>query len=220
MTKQLTQGLGGITLVVIAAAAALLLFASTALAAGTVVGETKTVAAGGQAVVKVQATNASGGIGSWTIDVAVPAGTLGTPTCANLASGGDCNVIGNNTVRFAGSVGSASGLTGTVDIGTVTVTAGSSLAAGQCADLVITAGELNDQLGAAINPTVTNGKVCVQAAATSPAVTPSPTAAQLPSTGGPTDSSGPSSLVWLLAAAGLIVVSSAAWALSRARREI
>lgn len=221
MTKQITQGLGGITLVVIAAAAALLLFASTALAAGSVTGSSETVAAGGTATVEIVATAGSGhGIGSWTIDVAVPAADLGTATCANQASGGDCNVLSGNVVRFAGAVGSATGLTGDVAIGTITVTAGSSLAAGECATLTITASEFNDEAGAALGPSVTNGQVCVQAAATSAAPT-SAVPTQLPATGGPTgDSTSVSTLTLLLAAAGLIVVSAGAWALSRARREI
>jgi hypothetical protein len=222
MTKQITQGLGGITLVVIVAVAALLLFASTALAAGSVSGDTATVAAGGAATVTIKGTAGTGhGIGNWTVDVAVDAGKLGVPTCTSVASGGACNVISGNVVRFAGADGSASGLTGDVTIGTIAVTAGASLTAGTCSDLTITVSAFDDEGGNALSPTATNGKVCVAAPTASPSPAPatSPVPTAFPNTGGTPGDSSISTLTWLLVAAGLIVVSGGAWALSRARRE-
>lgn len=223
MTKQITQGLGGVTLGVIVAVTALLLLAGTALAAGSVSGSSETVAAGGNATVTITATAGSGhGIGNWTIDVAVDAGDLGTPTCTNVIAGGSCNVISGNVVRFAGADGSASGLTGDQTVGTIAVTAGSGLAAGDCSDLTITVSSFDDEGGNALNPSPTNGKVCVAAATATPAPTASPTPkpSTLPNTGGNPGSGPSSAMTWLLVAAGLVVVSGGAWALSRARREI
>lgn len=223
MTKQITQGLGGITLAVMVAAAGLLLFASTALAAGTVSGDTQTVAAGGAATVNIKGNaGAPNGIGSVTINVTVDGTKLGVPTCVGAANF-VCNVVSGNVVRFTGGTGTTTGLTGDVAIGTISVTAGSGLAAGTCSDLVVVAAEFNDQNGAPLGPTAANGKVCVAAAATTAAPTAAPTtAAALPVTGGPIDgnSTGSSMLTWLLVAAGLVVVSGGAWAVSRARREV
>lgn len=223
MTKQITQGLGGITLVVIVAVAGLLLFASAAMAAGTVSGDTATVASGAAATVTIKGSAGAGhGIGSVIINVTVDGTKLGVPTCAGGA-GFECAIVSGNVVRFTGGSGSATGLTGDVTIGTIGVTAGTGLTAGTCSDLTVAAAEFNDEAGAPLGPSATNGKVCVAAAATATAV-PSATAAVLPSTGGmPTvgDSTSVSSmLTWLLVAAGLVVVSGGAWAVSRARREI
>jgi hypothetical protein len=221
MTKLITQGLGGVTIAVIAAAAALLLLASTAMAAGTVTGSTATVAAGAAAEVTITGNAGTGhGIGSYTVDVALASTVTldGTTACTSHAAG-DCNKIDATHVRFAGSTGSATGLTGDVVLGSVKLSS-NTLTAGTCADITITVSEFNDETGAALGPSATNGKVCVAAATASPAPT---TAAVLPSTGGPIDSNptnASSMLTWLLVAAGLVVVSGGAWAVSRARREI
>jgi hypothetical protein len=220
MTKQITQGLGGITLAVIVAVAGLLLFASSALAAGSVSGDTQTVAAGAAATVTIKGTAGTGhGIGSVIINVTVDGTKLGVPTCAGGA-GFECAIVSGNVVRFTGGSGSATGLTGDVTIGTIGVTAGAGLTADTCSDLTVAAAEFNDELGAPLSPTASNGKVCVAAAATTAAPT---TAAALPSTGGPIGSNptnASSTLTWLLVAAGLVVASGGAWAISRARREI
>jgi hypothetical protein len=220
MTKQIT-GLGGITLVVVAAAAALLLFASTAMAAGTVAGSSATVATGASAQVTITGNAGTGhGIGSWTVDVAVGEGvTLDATPCTSHAAG-DCNDLGGSVIRFAGSTGSATGLTGDQVLGTVNLSS-NALAAGDCADLTITVSEFNDETGAALGPAATNGEVCVAAATATPAAS---TPAVLPSTGGEPTVGNPTSassmVTWLMVAAGLVVVSGGAWAVSRARREI
>jgi hypothetical protein len=223
MTKQITQGLGGVTLAVIVAAAALLLFASSAFAAGTVSGDTQTVAAGGAATVTITGAAASGsGIGNWTIDVTVDAAKLGVATCLPVNPAGDCNVLTGNVVRFSGSAGSDTGLVGSQTFGTISVTATSGLAAGDCSTLTMAITKFQDGVGADLAPTITNGKVCVAAAATnSPSPTASPTATvkALPATGGPTGDSSSISLSLLLGAAGLIVVAGGAWTVARARRE-
>lgn len=225
MTKQITQSLGGITLVVIVAAAALLLFASSAFAAGTLGGDTTTVAAGGAATVTItgQATSGTNGIGNWTVDITVDSAKLGTAACgATVNPAGDCNVISGNVVRLFGATTSDTGLTGSQVLGTINVTAQSALAAGTCSDLTMTITKFQDGAGADLSPTITNGKVCVAAAATaSPTAAPTATAAPpLPKTGGNPGDSSSMLLTWLLVAAGLVVVSGGAWAVSRARREI
>lgn len=220
MTRQLTRGLGGVTIAVLAVVAGLLLLSSTALATGTVTGESKTVAAGTQTTVAITGNAGTGGIGSVIIDVSVDGTKLGTPTC-QAAANFVCNVLGTGVARFTGGTGDPAGLTGNVSIGTITVTPTAALTAGQCTPVTVVASEFNDGAGAPLNPTASNGQVCIQAAATTAAPT---TAAALPSTGGspvdgnPTSASG--MLTWLLVAAGLVVVSGGAWAVSRARREI
>jgi hypothetical protein len=228
MTKQATLGLGTVTLGVIVALAAVLLFASAAFAAGSISGSTQTIAAGGAATVTISETPVAG-LGNWQIDAAVPAATLGVPTCVNIIAGGGCNIVSGNIVRFAGADGSNTGLTGTQTIGTISVTATAALTTG-CAPIVLTATHFQDQLGADIaSPTITNGQVCIAVATNSPSPTasasasasasPTATAATLPTTGGPLGNSSSISLSWLLGAAGLFVIAGGAWTLARARRE-
>ena len=224
MTKQATLGLGTVTVGVIAALAALLLFASAAFAAGSISGSTETIAAGGAATVTITESTPTG-LGNWQFDAAVPAATLGVPTCVNVIAGGGCSIVSGNIVRFAGADGSATGVTGSNTVGTISVTATTTLTTG-CADIVLTATHFEDGTGTAIaSPTITNGKVCIAAATNSPAptATPGPTASPspktVPNTGGPLGDSSSISLGWLLAAAGLFVVAGGAWTLARARRE-
>jgi hypothetical protein len=220
MTKQITQGLGGVTLAVIVAAAALLLFASSAFAAGTLSGDTQTVAPGGAAHVTITGAAASGsGIGNWTVDVTVDAAKLGVAACTPVNPAGDCNVLTGNVVRFSGAAGSDTGLVGTQTFGTVDVTATSALAAGDCSTLTMTITKFQDGAGADLNPTITNGKVCVEAATAAPTASPVVTPKVVPAGGGPLGDSSSNSLSWLLGAAGLIVVAGGAWTLARARRE-
>jgi hypothetical protein len=228
MTKQITQGLGGVTLAVIVAVAALMLFASSAFAAGTLSGDTQTIAAGGTAHVTITGAAASGsGIGNWTVDVTVDAAKLGTAACSPVNPAGDCNVLTGNVVRFSGAAGSDTGLAGAQTFGTVDVTATAALAAGQCSTLTMTISKFQDGAGADLNPTITNGQVCIAAAATnsptpsaSPVVTPKANPVVLPPGGGPLGDSSSNSLSWLLlGAAGLIVIAGGAWTVARARRE-
>ncbi|MEO8458037.1 MAG: hypothetical protein ABI559_09510 [Chloroflexota bacterium] len=222
MTKQTTLGLGTITVGVVVALAALLLFASSAFAAGTISGTTENVAAGGTATVTFSESSPTG-LGNWQFDITVDAAKLGVPTCANVIPGGGCNIVSGNVVRFAGADGSATGLTGNQTIGTITVTAAAALTTG-CSDLTIAATHFEDGTGTAIpTPTITNGKVCIEAAATATATpapgsaTASPTPKALPQTGGPAGDT--SDLTWLVAAAGLVIVAAGAWTMSRSRKD-
>jgi hypothetical protein len=220
MTKHTTLGLGTVTLGVIVALAALLLFASTALAAGSISGSTQNIAAGGTATVTITETSPTG-LGNWLIDAAVDAGKLGVPTCTNVIAGGTCNVVSGNVVRFAGADGSATGITGTQTVGTITVTATAALTTG-CSDIALTITAFEDGTGTAIaSPTVTNGQVCIAVVTNSPSPSASPvvTAKTVPATGGPAGDSSSISLSLLLGAAGLIVVAGGAWTVARARRE-
>lgn len=107
--------------------------------------------------------------------------------------------------------------------GQVTLVAAANASGAQTIGLTVA--DCKNELAATITCAASGTTVTVATAT----ATPSPTAAAttpavLPSTGGlPTDgsSSGASSmLTWLLVAAGLVVVSGGAWAVSRARREI
>jgi hypothetical protein len=88
------------------------------------------------------------------------------PTCQASASGGLCAVkpLGAaGKVRFGGATGSSTGLTGSVEIGTITFTA--NLAPGACSDLTITISSFQNENGVDFpSPTVTNGKICAPAA--------------------------------------------------------
>jgi len=227
MTKQTTLGLGTVTLGVIVALAALLLFASTALAAGSISGDTQNIAVGGTATVTITETSPTG-VGNWQIDATVDAGKLGTPTCTNVIGGASgCSIVTGNVVRFAGFEGSATGITGTQTVGTITVTGVATFTTG-CSDIPLTITAFQDGTGTDIpSPTVTAGKVCIAAATATPAPTASPTAAAsatatakaLPATGGPAGDSSGISLSLLLGAAGLVIVAGGAWTVARARRE-
>lgn len=226
MTKQTTLGLGTVTLGVIVALAALLLFASTALAAGTISGSTQNIAAGGTATVTITETSPTG-LGNWLIDAAVDAGDLGVPTCTNVIPGGTCNIVSGNVVRFAGADGTATGITGTQTVGTITVTATAALTTG-CSDIPLTITAFEDGTGTAIaSPTVTAGRVCIAEATAIPsstvvastAASPTATVKALPATGGPAGESSSTSLSLLLGAAGLAIVAGGAWTVARARRE-
>jgi hypothetical protein len=222
MAKKARLGLGTVTVGVIAALAALLLFASAAFAAGSISGSTETIAAGGAATVTITESTPTG-LGNWQIDAAVPAATLGVPTCVNVIAGGGCSIVSGNIVRFAGADGSATGVTGSNTVGTISVTATAALTTG-CADIVLTGTHFEDGTGTAIaSPTITNGKVCIAAATAAPTAAPTAAATAtpktVPNTGGPLGDSSSISLGWLLAAAGLFVVAGGAWTLARARRE-
>ena len=103
--------------------------------------------------------------------------------------------------------------TGTEGTATVTVEAED---AGDCQDATAT------------NITCTGGSVSITIATATASPTPAPTAAPtatpvvtpkvVPALGGPAGDSSSSTMTWLLAAAGLLVISGAAWATARARR--
>jgi hypothetical protein len=117
-----------------------------------------------------------------------------------------------------------SGLSGVS--GSVTFTLASGFTTGST-PVGITIEECSNELGEDITSTCTGTGTSIAIAtptptpSPTPVVTASPTAtpAGLPQTGGPTGESS-SMLTWLLVAAGLVIVSGGAWAVSRARREI
>lgn len=228
MTKQMKLGLSGTAFGVIVAVVSLAVLAGAALAAGTASVSSPTAAADGTAVVVLSAAAPTGsGIGNWAFDVGYDASKYtGAPTCT--ATKGDCTVNPGGAagiVRFAGFEG-GSGLQGTAELGKVTFKA--NLAAGACSDITLAiAAAAGSQFADAsgtdfASPTFTGGKVCAAATAAPTTAAPTATPKTLPVTGGPAD--GPASasgmLTWLLVAAGLVVVSGGAWAVSRARREI
>jgi hypothetical protein len=233
MMKQATLGAGTIAIGAIAALAALILFASAAFAAGSVSVDSGEAAAGGSVTVAVNATAGSGaGIGNYTIEVSwdtTSAAVVGNPTCTSNPAG-SCQVAPggeSGVVRFAGATGDPAGLTGDVEIGTLTFTVGAT--AGDCADLTVNVDRMDDGDGNPLGPSASGGEVCVAQPATdtptpepgtataTPTATATVTPGSVPSTGGnPGDST--SNMVWLLAAAGLAIVAGGAWAVARARR--
>ena len=224
MLKNLSLGLGVGTISVAVALVALLIVTGTVFGAAHAVTVDKTTVPnpGDSGTVGVSAAANSGdGIGNWTFDIAYDTAKLETPTCALVQGGGGCQVDfgGAGTVRVAGATGDPAGLPGTVklvDISAVT----KNLAAGECTALTITVVSFDDQDGDAIaSPALSNGEICIAAAATaSPTASPAPSV--LPPTGGtPGTSSSTNSMAWLLAATGLAVVAGGSWVLARARRE-
>lgn len=225
MTKHMKLGLSGTAFGVIVAVVSLAIFAGAALAAGTASVSSPTAAADGTAVVVLSAAAPTGsGVGNWAFDVGYDASKYtGAPICTPTK--GDCTVNpagAAGIVRFAGFEGGA-GLQGTAELGKVTFKA--NLAAGACSDVTLAiaaaaGSQFADATGTDFaSPTITGGKVCAAAAATTAAAVPT----VLPSTGGPIGSNptnASSTLTWLLVAAGLVVASGGAWAISRARREI
>lgn len=223
MLKNFSLGLGAGSISVAVALVALLIVAGTVFAAGDItVGSDTVDNTGDEASVGVSAAAPSGsGIGNWTFEITYDPAALGTPTCTILKGGCEVDPAGAaGIIRVAGAEGDTAGLTGTVEL--VTITANAGVAAGECSDLTISSvAAFEDQDGDAIDsPTLGAGQICVAAAATdAPTSTPSPTPGTLPDTGGTPGTSSTNSMAWLLAATGLAVVAGGAWVLARARRE-
>jgi len=223
MLKSFSLGLGTGTISVAAALIALLIFAGTVFAAGDItVGSDEVADTGDEASVGVSAAAPSGsGIGNWEFEIAYDVADLGTPTCTPIVGGCEVNPGGApGIIRLAGSTGIVAGLTGTVDLATITADAG--VDAGECSDLTITSvTKFQDGDGEDIDsPTLGAGEICVAAAATdAPTDAPTATPADLPDTGGTPGASSTSYLAWLLAATGMAVVAGGAWAVARASRE-
>lgn len=243
MSKQTTLGLFTVTAGVAAALVALLMFAGQVFAAGSVsVSDAEAPAGGGSATVTVTGTAGAGaGIGNYTVSVSFdPLDYTGAPTCTSNAAG-SCQVNPGGTsgiVRFAGASGDPAGLTGDVSLGTITFTTGSAFTG--CSSLSVDAttapNRFDNQDGNPLGPTVSGGEVC---AATAPTASPTPapgtatptggatatatrtaTPAGLPQTGGNPMTDTGSTMAWLLAVSGLMIVAGGAWAVARARREI
>jgi hypothetical protein len=227
MIKQHRLGLSFIAvgLAVVALAASLALGSSVRAAGGSVSAGEATVEAGGSAAIDVTAVAPTTGIGNWTIDVTFDSLKLQATDCAPNAAGG-CQISPGGaagTVRLAGATGLVTGLTGTQVLGKITLKDIGGTA-GQCSALTLTLTAFDDGAGtdARSGLTKTNGKVCVEAAATqAPSATASPKPAPV-SVGnfGGSPADGSSSVpAWLLVALGLPMVIGGGWALARRRHE-
>lgn len=181
-----------------------------------------TVAPGGQVTISVTAGGASD-IGAFRVDVQYDGTLVSVDSCT--APFGICSVdtIAADTVRINGS--SAGGISGNPAVlGTITFTAGNTVGV---ADLDVDPDTylLTDTVGDDINVDATGGAITIAQATPTP-VPPSQTAGPtatpktLPSTGGLPGDDSSSTMVWLLAATGLVVLAGGAWATARARREI
>jgi len=210
---------------VLALGAAFALFGSADAAVSNLGVGSATVAPGAQVTVSVTADATTPGIGSYRVDVEYDASLVDATSCTSVAGQCSIDVIGVNTVRINGAT--TTGITGTgAALGTITFTAGSEEGV---ADLTVDSGtlEIADPSAETISVTASGGEITIAVPATaaptdSPApatATPTASPAKLPSTGGTVGSDSSSSIAWLLAASGLVVVAGGAWAVARARRE-
>jgi hypothetical protein len=193
-----------------------------------------TVAPG--ATVTIPITVDANQVGSYRVDVEYDGSLVTATACTSEEGVCSVNVVGANTVRINGT--NLSGITGQdTSLGTITFTAGQ--ATGTAALTVDTETLLvSDTSGGGISVTPTNGAITIAQATPSPTpapATPTPTGGTatatatgtrtatpgaLPQTGADIgDDSSASMLTWLLAASGLVIVASGAWAVARARRE-
>lgn len=212
-----------------AAAAALALIGVASAGVSSLGIGSATTEPGGTVTVNVTAEATSPGIGAWNIDVNYDNSLVTLTNCTS--STGICNpALDADTARLTGA--NASGLSGSVVLGTLTFQAGSSTGT---ANLTLTVNQLTDPEANNISVSPSNGTITIQVATPAPTPTPEPTAAPtatpaatatpeptatpgaLPPTGGaPSDGSGLSA--WLLAIAGLAIVSGGVWAAARSRR--
>ncbi len=142
---------------------------ATGNAGSITVGSATVANTGDEASVVVSAEAPAGsGIGFWEFEITYDEAALGTPTCSPIQGG--CAVNPGETIgiiRLAGFTGDPAGLTGTVELATITADAG--VAAGECSDLTIsTVTDFGDQDGEDLSPALGAGEICV-AAATPPA---------------------------------------------------
>lgn len=214
---------------VVAAAVAVALVATAASAAVSSLGiGSADTTPGGTVVVNVTAEATSPGIGAFTVDVSYDDSLVTLSDCTSVP--GLCNpAYAAHTARLVGA--SASGLSGTVVLGTLTFQAGQTEGV---ADLNVSIAQLTDPESEAISVTAGNGAITIAVPPTpsptpeptvaptaeptaAPTAAPTATAAALPDTGG-SPSDGSSTAAWLLAIVGLAVVSGGAWAVARTRR--
>jgi hypothetical protein len=159
-------------------------------------------------------------VGSYRVDVQYDSSLVTATECES--SDGVCSIdtVANDTVRLNGSNLSGISEDGYV-LGTITFTAGSTEGV---ADLTVdtTTLILSDTTGESLTATPGDGAITIVAPTATPEVTEAPTATpgSLPDTGdGWTPSSTAGTMVWLLAATGLVIAAAGAWVLSRAGRE-
>lgn len=180
-----------------------------------------TVAPGESVTISVTATVNQ--VGSYRVDVQYDSSLVSASDCTS--SDGVCSIdtVAANTVRINGS--NLSGITGDdVVLGTITFVAGDTEGV---ANLTVDTASLlvSDTEGGTLSVTPTNGAITIAQPTEAPTEAPTEepataTPGSLPDTGGSfgTESS-VSTMIWLLAAAGLVIAAAGAWALSRASRE-
>lgn len=210
----------------LAAVVGLIAMISVASAAVSSLGiESKTVAPGAEVTVNLTANATAPGIGSFEIKVVYDKTLLTVKSCAKTTEAAFdaavCNKdFGADTAFFTGA--SAEGAVGgTVNLGSITFTAGST--AGVAA-LDVQVQALTDPAGADVTVTPGDGTITIAVPATptpvpTAAPTASPTPKALPQTGGASSDGGTSSMAWVLGALGLAVLAGGVWAVSRTRRE-
>jgi hypothetical protein len=210
----------------LAAVVGLMALISVASAAVSSLGiESATVAPGDDVTVALDAEATAPGIGAFTVDVDYDDAKLDYVSCTGHASG-LCNKTADGTVRFTGA--SATGISGSLELGTITFTAGSTEGT---AALDVTIDTLTDPEGVDITVSAGDGTITIATPTPSPTPSPSPTASpttaptatatpkSLPSTGGATSDGSGSSMALVLGTLGLAVLVGGVWAVSRTRRE-
>ncbi len=207
------------------AALAFLGIASAASVGDLTVGSA-TVEPDGTVTINVTATTDD--LGSYRVDVGYDGALVTATECTSGHGACSIDVIAPDTVRINGS--NLAGITGDdVVLGTVTFLAGSSEGTAALildpSSLILTDTEGEDILFATTLPVV-SGAITIAAATetAAPAAPAAPTATPgaVPATGGAPGTSSATSMAWLLAAAGLVIVSVAgggAWVMARAGRK-
>jgi hypothetical protein len=215
------------------AAAALATVGLTAVAFGAVSSlgiESATTTPGGSVTVDVIAEATGDGVGAWNVDITYDADLVSLSACTS--STGICNpAFADDTARLVGA--SASGLSGSVVLGTLTFTAGETEGV---ADLAVTVNQLTDPTGADLSVSPDDGTITIATATeeptpepteeptappsgtTAPSAAATATPATVPNTGGEPGDSSMGMSAWLLAIVGLAVVSGGVWAVARTRR--
>ncbi len=171
-----------------------------------------TVEPGGTVTINVTATAED--LGAYRVDVQYDSSLVTATECTSSHGACSIDTIASDTVRLNGS--NLNGITGDdVVLGTITFLAGS---AEGTADLDVDADTLvlADADTEDLTVTATDGAITIAVPATA---APTATPGSVPNTGGAPGTSSANSMAWLLAAAGLVVVSGGAWALARAGRE-
>lgn len=177
-----------------------------------------TVAPGDEVTLNVTATVDD--LGSYGINITYDTSLVSVTGCTS--TNGQCNPeFDVGTIRMNGS--SSAGIDGDdVLLGTITFQAGDTEGV---ADVEVDTDNLtlSDSVGETLTVTPTNGAITIATptASPTPAPTDEPTATPgaLPDTGGAPADGSASTIAWLLAATGLVVVAGGAWAFARARRE-
>lgn len=209
-------------LVALAAWAAIVGVAS---AAGSVSAGSATVEPGASGSVTVDASATD--LGAWEIDIVYDPAVITVDGCTEGAVGLNlCSVdlVAENTVRVVGA--STSGSDGDVVLATIDFTAVGD--EGDCTDLAVTVNQFADTGSEELNPSATDGEICIETPTPTPSPTPAPTEAptptpapsSLPDTGGTPDAGSSSNMAaYLLGILGLAVVGGGVFAVSRIRNQ-